>query len=132
MVLLDVPLEDEEQMDFVEWLDLVGLKYTSIPNSTYTKSWSQKRRNTALGLRAGFPDMVLIIPPHRSKDGLGHLLCPEMKRRKGGTLSPEQRAWIDALNALGSVNLEARECKGFPAAKEFVLEHLIPEPVSPF
>lgn len=129
---LPVPLEDEEQIEFVQWLELVGLRFTSIPNSTYTKSWSQKSHNTAMGLRRGFPDLVVVIPPHRSKDGLGHLLCPEMKRRQGGTLSAEQKGWISALNALGSANIEARECKGCQKAKEFVLEFLIPEPISIF
>ena len=129
---LPVPLEDEEQIEFVQWLELVGLRFTSVPNSTYTKSWSQKSHNTAMGLRRGFPDMIVVIPPHRAKDGQGHLLCPEMKRRQGGTLSAEQKGWISALNALGSANIEARECKGCQKAKEFVLEYLIPVPVSVF
>lgn len=127
-----IPLEDEEQIDFVEWLELVGLRFTSVPNSTFTKSWSQKRRNTAMGLRAGFPDMIVLIPPHRAKDGAGHFLCPEMKRIKDSTTSAEQKAWIGALNALGSPSIEARVCKGSYAAKQFVLEYLIAEPVSVF
>jgi hypothetical protein len=105
---MPVPLEDEEQIDFVEWLELVGLRFTSVPNSTFTKSWSQKRHNAATGLRRGFPDMIVIIPPHRAKDGLGHLLCPELKRQRGGTLSAEHKA------------------------REFVMEYLIAEPVSVF
>lgn len=127
-----IPLEDDEQANFVDWLEMCGLRFTSVPNSTYTKYMSQKLKNRRLGLRAGFPDLVVLIPPARSKDGKGHLLTPELKRRKGGVVSPDQRAWIDALNDLDSVNIEARVCKGYEEAKQFVLAYLLDEPLSVF
>jgi hypothetical protein len=126
------PLEDEEQIAFVQWLELVGLRFTSVPNSTYTTSWKQKSKNYYTGLRAGFPDMVVLVPPTRAKDGLGHLLCPEMKRRQGGTVSAVQKDWIAALNGLGTPNIEARVCKGAQEAMDFVNEHLKPGPTSIF
>lgn len=126
------PLESQEQVVFIQWLELIGLRFTAIPMSTYTKSFKQKAFNRAQGVRAGFPDLVVLIPPTRARDGLGHLLCPEMKRRQGGTVSAVQKDWIAALNGLGTPNIEARVCKGAQEAMDFVNEHLKPGPTSPF
>jgi hypothetical protein len=128
----DVPLEDEEQIAFVQWLELVGLRFTSVPNATYTTSWKQKSKNHYTGLRAGFPDLIVLVPPNRAKDGVGHFLCIEMKRRQGGTVSAVQKEWMAAINGLSSDNLEAVVCKGAQEAIEAVNKHLNPTPVSPF
>lgn len=129
-----VPTEDQEQSAFVDWLELLGLRFTSIPNSTWTKSWSQKAKNHRTGLRKGFPDLIVVIPPPRSVNGEGFLLCIEMKRRKGGVVAPEQRAWIDAINALDQAGVAAYVCKGASEAIDLVNEHLkpMPEPIELF
>ena len=128
-----VPTEDEEQRVVVEWLELVGLRFTHVAVSTYTTSWKQKSRNHYLGLRPGFPDLIVIVPSHRSVDGLGHLLCPELKRRKGGQVSQAQHEWIDAINAIGSPSVEAKVCRGAQEAMDFVNQYLRPDPkLSPF
>lgn len=118
------PLESEEQAAFVEWLDLVGLRFTAIPNSTYTKSWSQKIKNRREGLRAGLCDMLVLIPSHRSNDGQGHAVFVELKRRTGGVISPEQKAWIEALNGLDSPSVDAVVCKGAPDAVELICSYI--------
>lgn len=129
---LPVPTEDDEQYTFVEWLDLVGLRYTSIPNHTYNPWKSQQNKNRRLGLRKGFPDMIVLINPHRSKDGEGHLLAIEMKRKKGGKVDPEQAKWLGALTGLESPNIHATVAKGADQAIEFVNQYLRPEPHSIF
>lgn len=129
---LPVPLEDDEQISFVSWLELCGLRFSAIPMNTYTKYMSQKMKNQRMGVRAGVPDMIVLIPPQRSNDGEGHLLFIEMKRRKGGVLSPEQREWLAALTALASPNVEALVAKGWDDAREAVLIHLKGAPVSMF
>lgn len=106
---LPIPTEEVEQANFVQWLDIRGYRYTAIPNSTYTKSFQQKMKNRRMGLRAGFPDMVVIAD--------GKFMCVEMKRSKGGTLSPFQREWIDALRAVG---VPVGVCKGTSEAIAFV------------
>jgi hypothetical protein len=111
-----IPLEDDEQIALVEYLELRGLKFTAIPNSTYTESWTTKARNTRLGLRPGLPDMVVILP------GVG-LVFIELKRQKRGVVSAAQQEWIDALNTLPGV--EAQVCKGAGAAIELI-ESLLP------
>lgn len=100
-------LEDDEQIDFVTWLEDRGLKFTAIPNSTYTKYVSVKVRNKRLGLRRGFPDMIVLVRRHESKDGEGYLLTIEMKRERGGKESEDQKDWREALNGLGLLNVQS-------------------------
>lgn len=106
----DMNTEDTDQKLLVSYLELLhDVKFTHIPNSTFTKSWGVKMRNKALGVRAGFPDLVIII---RNK-----FFCIEMKREKGGVLSPVQKEWI---NALKNANIPVHVCKGFDEAKKVV------------
>ena len=96
------PLESEEQKTLVQYMELKGLKFTSIPNSTYTKSWKQKAKNKAEGLRPGLPDMMVILN--------NKLIFIELKRVKGGQVSDSQKSWIAALNGCESV--QAFVCYG--------------------
>lgn len=98
-----IPSEDEEQIVLVEYLEQRGFKFTAIPNHTYNPNFSQQRKNYKLGLRKGLCDMLIVLP------GAG-LLFIEMKRTKGSTTSPEQRSWVEALNALPGT--AAHICKG--------------------
>lgn len=109
-----VPTEYEEQVALVSWLDSKGLKYSSIPNSTFTTSWNQKRKNHMTGLRAGLPDLLIITPKG--------LLFVEMKRTKGGVVSLEQKSWIEELNKCNGVQAEV--CLGCEAAITFVSRFL--------
>lgn len=104
-----VPSEDLEQLHFVQWLELKGYKFTSIPNSTFTRSWNQKRRNTMLGLRAGFPDLIVIAEKK--------FMAIEMKKRKGGQVTAYQKEWIEALTEAG---IPAKVCNGAEEAITFV------------
>lgn len=107
--------EYEEQKRFVKWLEAKGLMFTAVPNSTWTPSQEQKSINKASGLRAGFPDMVVVIPNKK-------LLCIEMKKRAGGSVSKKQREWLQILGTLPSV--EPSVCNGAQEAIEFVKSHL--------
>lgn len=106
-----IPSEYEEQVAVVQYLELKGHKFTAIPNSTYTPSFNQKRKNKASGLRAGFPDMVVII--HHT------LVFIEMKRRKGGVLSKFQKDWIASLEDAGQT---VWVCKGADEAIKKIRE----------
>lgn len=118
------PLEDDEQIEFVSWCEDRGLKLTAVPNNTYTPHHSVKARNHRLGLRPGFPDLVVLIQPHQSKDGEGYFLAIEMKRQRGGTLSDTQRAWQEAITGLGCLNVQAYVCKGAQEAQTVVGHYL--------
>lgn len=106
---LGTPTEEVEQANFVQWLEMKGYKYTAIPNSTYTKSWKQKQKNTRMGLRAGFPDMVIIAN--------NKFMCIELKRTAGSNTSPLQKEWIVALERAG---VPVKVCKGAEEAIAFV------------
>jgi hypothetical protein len=110
-----VPLEDEEQETVVEYLELRGLKFTAIPNSTFTKSWSQKNKNRRVGLRAGLPDLLIALP------GTG-ILFIEMKRLEGSTTSAKQKAWIETLNKCPGA--QAYVCKGAVEAIAIIDKYL--------
>jgi hypothetical protein len=106
-----IPTEFAEQCSFVDWLEFRGLRYSAIPNSTYTPGWGAKMRNKRMGVRPGVPDLLVVIPKRC-------LVFVEMKRTKGGTVSKEQKEWIEALNEVN--NVEAKVCYGFDEAVKFI------------
>jgi hypothetical protein len=84
----------------------------------------QAKRQVQLGLRKGLCDLLIVyLPPPPS----GHVTRPkprllflEMKREKGGTVSPEQRDWINTLNKCETIT--AKVAKGFDEAKRIIDE----------
>lgn len=111
------PSEDFECVHFVKWLELkiaegAAIRFSHLPLETHT-SPIQAKRLQRLGVRRGVPDYLLIIK------GRVHFI--EMKREKGGRLSPHQIAWIDALNIAG---VGAHVCEGASEAKRLVLNLL--------
>ncbi len=109
-----VPLESDEQQAVVQYLEIKGIKHSSIPNSTFTKSWKQKAKNKREGLKPGLPDLLMIIN--------NRLIFIEMKRIKGGVVSKVQKEWKDAINECRGVN--SFICKGFDEAKKIIDKYL--------
>ena len=68
------------------------------------------------GVRAGVPDLCLPV----ARDGC-HGLYVEMKRTKGGRVSPEQMGWMEALKAEGHM---VAVCQGGGMASEINLAYL--------
>lgn len=87
-----MPSEDREQMVLLQWFarQYPGIRIHSIPNGGH-RHIVVAARLKATGQRPGVPD--LFVPAWR--------LWIEMKRQKGGTLSPDQRDWIEYLRGLG-------------------------------
>jgi len=120
-------LEQQEQVAFVAYLELLGLKFTALPFSTFTKSWKQKNTNKRMGVRAGLPDLLIIIPTDKGRNGIARLLFIEMKRTKGGHLSDAQREWIATLNAVDDGSrVAAFVAKGYDQAVGIVNSYLKP------
>ena len=66
-----------------------------VPNEG-KRSKANGARLKSEGLRAGVPDINLDVAR-----GEYHGLRIEMKRRRGGRVSPEQAAWLEALREQG-------------------------------
>lgn len=116
------PLEKDEQIAFVQWLEVNKIKFTSIPNSTWTPSIKQKQANIKAGLRAGLPDLLVLISQNQSKFDKALILFIEMKRQKGSTIGEGQKEWIEALNEVD--NVQAQLCYGANQAIAFVQNFL--------
>lgn len=89
----NVPSEDVEQQRFVAWLDEQGIPYWHTNNEMWTKSWKQKSRAKAMGVKSGIPDLFVVF-----QQGLVGI---EMKRSKNGVVSETQKYWAFILEAAG-------------------------------
>lgn len=110
--------EHAEQVSLVQWFDkefpkLRGRLF-AIPNGGHRHP-AEAARLKLEGVRAGVPDLFLPVPA-----GGKHGLFIEMKREKGGRLSPEQKDWLAHLNEQG---YRAEVCKGFEAAKAVIQDY---------
>ena len=115
------PLEKDEQMLLFEWAEYATVTHPElalmyhVPNGGHRNA--VEAHNLRLqGVRAGVPDICLPVP----RGGYGALYV-ELKRRRGGRVSEDQRNWIDALNRAGN---KAVICKGFDEAKAAIEEYL--------
>lgn len=112
------PLEHDEAIVLKEYLDILVTQgkivcYSHIPQETFTKSWGIKRKNKQEGVHVGVPDYIVVTSQKT--------MFVELKRKKGGAASPEQKVWIEALNEAGS---PSAICLGFDQAKEFIDRNL--------
>lgn len=110
-----VPLEHDEAVALATYLEiLVTTKkivcFSHIPQETFTKNWGTKMKNKREGVHTGVPDYLIITPTK--------ILFIELKRSKGGTISIEQKNWINALNTTGKAR--AIVARGFLEAKAFI------------
>lgn len=111
-----LPSEDQEQAWLVAWFrrQYPFLRIFAVPNGGHRHKATAAMLK-ATGATAGVPD--LLIPASRKG---WHGLFIEMKRTKGGTISPEQKDWLAHLNEQG---YRAEVCKGFEAAKAVIKDY---------
>jgi hypothetical protein len=72
-------------------------------------------KNKYMGVNAGVPDYMVIIP---DKISTWKLVFIEMKRAKSGKVSPQQEEWIKDLKKVN--NVYAYVCYGFADAKNCI------------
>jgi hypothetical protein len=101
--------EYREQCVFVQWLEHNKFKFSAIPNSTWTPSISQKMKNYRSGVRAGLPDLLVVVNQF--------LVFIEMKYGKNKP-TKEQSAWMEALNKVP--NVQCYVCYGATEAIETI------------
>lgn len=108
---LDLPTEDAEQRALVAWLRIRGYAFHHSPNATGHTAEARRRavHMKQLGTSRGFPDLLVF------KDG--QRIAIELKRQRGGSVTPEQRQWLEVLAAHG---FEAAVCHGRDEAVEFI------------
>lgn len=68
-----------------------------------------------LGVKAGVPDLLIFDPPPTCPDNVGTAI--ELKRRKGGRVTPEQTDWLNDLKDRGWA---VAVCQGATEAIEFL------------
>lgn len=113
----DSPLEDDECIFFSRWLKLRGIPHAHIANESRSSSRNAIIRGAKLkrmGQKRGVWDYEIYAP---QKDGSYKLLKIEMKRRKGGTVSAEQKQWGEIYAKAG---IPCKVCKGADEAIDFV------------
>lgn len=107
-----VPSEALESQRLVDYLRARGLKFSHIASESMSRA--QGIRNKRMGVVKGVPDYLILLP--------GVTLWIELKKVKGGRVSPEQTAWIEALNT--QPGTFAVVCRGFAEAKKVIEENL--------
>ncbi len=117
-----VPLEHDEQVEFVNWLKEEGIFYFAVPNEN---SLSSLNRNTAIkvgskmkagGVIKGASDLMIFTPKK--------MLAIEMKRSVPSLskISPEQQLFTDLIGSFKYC--DSFICYGSEAAKKVVLSYL--------
>lgn len=117
-----IPLEQDEQIAFVEWCRLKGIIVHHSGNEIGGSTKAMKLRAIKMkrmGTSKGFPDLLVFVP---IKGATGEVdsyqpLAIEMKRQKYSTTSKEQKEWLEILEMAG---IPSRVCKGAGDAIEFV------------
>lgn len=104
-----VPTEEHEQIVFVTWLKKQGYWLSASANGG-SRNLFEAVKLKRMGVSAGYPDVfVPLVTPQFS----GFFL--EMKRVKGGKVSPNQVEW---LNYLRSQGYYAEVARGAEEAKD--------------
>lgn len=117
-----IPTEDQECEVFVQWLRLNNIPHAHISNESRSGSKNAMIRGAKLkrmGQSRGYWDYDIFVP---IKGIAGVVDCYEiikieMKRKKGGTISPEQKEWQKIYEMAG---IPCKICKGADEAIDFV------------
>ena len=94
--------EDMEQANFVSWFRKTykDVRIFAIPNGGH-RHIAVAAKLKVTGVCSGVPD--LFVPEWR--------LWIEMKREKGGSVSAEQKDWLEYLNGCGYTAFVTKGCK---------------------
>lgn len=115
------PTEEVEQTCLFRWAAYASGAYPelrmlhAIPNGG-KRGKAEAGRMKAAGVKAGVPDMCLPVARHGC-----HGLYIELKRARGGRVSKEQVAWMDALTRQG---YRCALCRGWNEARKVIEEYL--------
>ncbi len=108
------PSEMNEQISLATWLDVRKIQYCHVPNGGKRDLITGARLKRS-GVKKGVPDILVFDRPPVYPGKVGTAL--ELKRRSAGTVSPEQREWLQALDERGWI---VAICKGWNEAVAFL------------
>ena len=119
--VLHEPLEAEEQRALFSWAALQAGRYPELRFMYHVPNGGKRNAKEAAhlkaeGVKAGVPDIVL--PAAR---GCFHGLYIELKRQKSGSLSQDQKDYLDFLQKQGYC---AVMCRGWKQAASTILMYL--------
>lgn len=117
-----IPYEEDEQIAFVQWCRLQGITVHHSGNEIGGSTRAVKARAIKMkkmGTSKGFPDLLVFIPIAGATGEIdAYQICAiEMKRRKGGSVSKEQKQWLEVLQASGAM---CAVCHGADEAIAFI------------
>lgn len=117
------PTETQDQIALMEWRDLAKARYPELVNLVHVanegkRTYQSGKQLKRMGLRKGFPDLVLLVPR-----GEYCGLSIELKRADRSTKpSPEQ------MDCLGDLMVHGKHktcvCYGFEEARKTILKYL--------
>ena len=118
---MPVPTESIEQSRLFQWARMQQGRWPELQLLYHIPNGGSRHRLEAVhlkqqGVRAGVPDLCLPV----ARDGC-HGLYVEMKRTKGGRVSPEQMGWMEALKAEGYM---VAVCQGWEMASDVIVNYL--------
>ena len=115
------PQESAEQTWIFRWAAVMSASHPElkllfhIPNGG-SRNKIEAAKLKAQGVKPGVPDICLPVPNDEY-----HGLYIELKRRDGGHVSENQKAWLSALKACG---YKAEICKGADEAVSMIEDYL--------
>jgi hypothetical protein len=118
---MPVPNESVEQTRLFQWARMESGRWPALNLLYHVPNGGSRNRLEAAhlkqqGVRAGVPDLCLPV----ARCGC-HGLYIEMKRQRGGRVTPEQTEWMDALRAEGYA---VAVCQGWIMASGVITEYL--------
>ena len=116
-----IPTEAQEQTALFQWVAMMEGRIPELrlmhhcPNGG-SRNAIEAHNLRLQGVKAGIPDIFLPV----ARGGF-HGLYIEMKRRKGGRVSVEQKKMLLALQGQG---YKAEVCRGWEEARDTICEYL--------
>ena len=105
------PYEEDEQIKLAQYLDMKNYCWCHVPNEGKHKIqyYAKQKR---LGVKKGVPDNFIfdVIDSYKG-------IAIELKRKKGGRVSKEQKEWLNKLEDRGWLT---RVCKGADEAIDWL------------
>lgn len=120
--MVDCLTEEQECFVFVQWCRLNNIRLAHIANESRSGSKSAMIRGAKLkrmGQSKGYWDYQVFVPQNEDKT---KMIIIEMKREKGGSVSPEQKEWGEVYKSAG---IPCKICKGAYEAIDFVKSFLV-------